>query len=66
MNLRLLIKVLEVSAAKNGKDTPLTIGHLLNICKMVEKEKEKLEFLEYKQHLSLLNRIDPMGQEGLR
>lgn len=33
--LRILISVLEQSVEKNGADTKLTIGRLLNICKMV-------------------------------
>jgi hypothetical protein len=65
MNLQFLIKTLEISVAKNGDKTPLTIGHLLNICKMAEKRKEKLEFLEHEHHFSILKDIDPMGQEGL-
>jgi hypothetical protein len=65
MNLQFLIETLEISVAKNGDKTPLTIGHLLNICKMAEKRKEKLEFLEHEHHFSILKDIDPMGQEGL-
>lgn len=32
---KILIKVLEYSVEKNGADTKLTLGHLLNICKLV-------------------------------
>lgn len=38
-----LIEVLETSAERNGKDKPLTIGHLLNICKMVERNLQREE-----------------------
>ena len=43
-DLEKLIEVLEASAKKNGKDTVLTIGHLLNICKKVIRELEQEEF----------------------
>lgn len=65
MNLQFLIETLEISVAKNGDKTPLTIGHLLNICKMTEKRKEKFEFLERERHFSILKDIDQIGQEGL-
>jgi hypothetical protein len=65
MNLFFLIKTLEDSVAKNGGDKPVTLSHLLNICKMAEKREEKLECLKREQHFSLLEEIDPMGQEGL-
>ena len=42
--LERLIEILEVSAKKNGKDTVLTIGHLLNICKKASRELEQEEF----------------------
>jgi len=37
MELEELITILEKSVEKNGKDKVLTIGHLLNIVKMVER-----------------------------
>jgi hypothetical protein len=39
-----LIEVLEASVKKNGKDTTLTVGHLLNICEMVRGEVEREDF----------------------
>jgi hypothetical protein len=41
-----LIQVLQVSADKNGKDVPLTIGHLLNICKKVIRDLENQELAD--------------------
>ncbi len=35
-----LIEVLEKSVEKNGKDYPLTLGHLLNILKKMEREQD--------------------------
>jgi hypothetical protein len=53
-----LIKILESAAAKHGHLTPLTIGHLLNICKMAEnlkqKTKDKQAILEEKRHNQIL------------
>lgn len=42
-----LLSVLEVSVRKHGAGEPLTIGHLVNILKMVEaKEIKRLEQAE--------------------
>jgi hypothetical protein len=40
MELWELIEVLEKSVEKNGKDYPLTLGHLLNILKKMEREQD--------------------------
>ena len=62
-----LIQILEVAASKYGSLEPLTIGHLLNICKMAERMKDKnLERqadLEDKQHWEIMNEINPFGQD---
>jgi hypothetical protein len=42
--LEKLIQVLEASAKKNGKDSTLTIGHLLNIFKMAHHQLEQEDF----------------------
>ena len=36
-----LLSVLEISAKKHGADHPVTIGHLVNILKMVEAKEIK-------------------------
>jgi hypothetical protein len=41
MELGKLIEVLEASIKKNGKDTVLTLGHLLNICKKIHRELDQ-------------------------
>ena len=41
-----LIKILETSVVKNGAAHQLTVGHLLNIVKMVERFKNKEEEFE--------------------
>lgn len=63
-----LIQILEISQSRNGADFPLTINHLLNICKKAKKLKEKnLEReadLETKQHWEIMNAISPLiGQD---
>ena len=57
-----LIKILEASVNKNGKDTPLTLGHLLNICKLVKSQNEKDEIKEDEVHRhALASCTDPYG-----
>jgi hypothetical protein len=52
-----IIAILEKSASKHGADTPLTIGHLLNILKMADREREK--------HTAILDELDnEMEQEA--
>ena len=40
MDIEKLIWYLEVSAERNGKDKVLTIGHLLNLFKLMKKNDE--------------------------
>lgn len=65
--MKQLIKILESAVKKHGAETPLTIGHLLNICKMAEnlkqKTKEKQAILEEKQHNQILADISWGGQD---
>ena len=39
----IFIKILETSAKRNGKDKSLTVGHLLNIARMAQKEHQRIE-----------------------
>lgn len=57
-----LITVLTISVDKHGADTPLTLGHLLNLCKMVEKIERKQDEQEIYEHHKLLNESNPLGQ----
>lgn len=46
--MEILINVLELSVSKHGAETPLTLGHLLNIMKMAQRfeaDKEELDHL---------------------
>jgi hypothetical protein len=52
-----LITILEVSVERNGKDTILTLGHLLNICKKAEHRKRMREEQEDTLHKTLVNDI---------
>jgi hypothetical protein len=61
-----LTKLLKISCQKHGKDYPLTIGHLLNISRMLDKKHAQRTKFEEKQHAVLLNELDPLGQEGMR
>lgn len=36
-----LIEILEISVERNGRDKLLTLGHLLNILKMVQRREEE-------------------------
>ena len=45
MNTSLLINILTKSVEKNGSDYVLTLGHLLNIIKLIDKI-EKKNYLE--------------------
>lgn len=42
--LQKLIEVLESSIWPNGKDTVLTVGRLISICKKVQRELEEEDF----------------------
>ena len=61
-----LTKLLEISCQKHGKDYPLTLGHLLNISRMIDKKHVQRTKFEDKQHEELLNELDHLGQEGIR
>ena len=63
--LRILRTVLAMSVQKHGGDKVLTLGHLLNICKLAEKFEVKLQERDEQEHQELLNDLDPLGQEGL-
>lgn len=43
MNYDELIKILEVSIARNGKDHILTLGHLLNIIRLAQQKHQDEE-----------------------
>lgn len=60
--LRILITVLKLSVEKHGVETPLTIGHLLNICKMAQRYADQIDVLEDLEHGELLNEITFCGQ----
>lgn len=60
--LRILICVIAASVKKHGETKTLTIGHLLNICKMAQKYEEEIEEREEKEHQQILVDIDPFGQ----
>lgn len=51
-----------VSVTKHGADTPLTLGHLYNICKLARKFEEKIEVQVEKEDSALLNEIFNNGQ----
>lgn len=41
MNYDELIKILEMSIARNGKDHILTLGHLLNIIRLAQQKHQE-------------------------
>ncbi len=57
IKLDYLIEVLEASAKCNGPNTPVTLGHLLNILKMVERraEQQNKEEIEYDYRYEINN-----------
>jgi len=57
-----LISILETSVKINGADTPLTIGHLLNIVKMIEKKQIKRYEQEEKDYKECMKFA--MGEHG--
>lgn len=61
-----LIRILEAAKQKHGGDHPLTIGHLLNICKMAKDlrthEQEVAAIREEKQHNRIMREISWGGQ----
>ncbi len=62
-----LIRILEAAKQKHGGDHPLTIGHLLNICKQAEKLKQTRAELEAesesRQHWEIMEAINNHGQD---
>lgn len=50
MKVEDLISILETSVKKHGGDTQLTLGHLLNIVKMIERKEGYREWIEEKNH----------------
>ena len=50
-----LIEILEKSAEKNGKDHVLTVGHLLNILRLSQRQAE----LESERQDMLASGFDP-------
>lgn len=58
-----LLSVLEVSVRKHGAGEPLTIGHLLNILKMVEaKEIKRYEQAELNHQECMEISFGELGQ----
>lgn len=61
-----LIRILEAAKHKHGGEHPLTIGHLLNICKMAKDlkthEQEVAAIKENKQHWQIMEEVSPFGQ----
>lgn len=60
--LRILTITISQSVEKHGPDAPLTLGHLLNICKLARKYETQIEGQEEREHWKLINEIDPFGQ----
>jgi hypothetical protein len=60
--LEILTTVLEESVRRHGVNTPVTLGHLLNICKLATKFETVVDEHYEKQHLELMKEIDPFGQ----
>ena len=63
MNTCTLIKILETSVKRHGEKTPVTLGHLLNIVKMVDRAGMKMSEHEEAEHQQLLHDIDPLKQD---
>ena len=40
----ILIQIMEISVQRNGADKPMTLGHFLNILKMVNRRQEAADF----------------------
>lgn len=61
-----LIQILEAAQLKHGTNTPLTIGHMLNICKMAKRAKTKQEeneaIREANVHWEIVEDISFCGQ----
>lgn len=61
--LKILTTIISISARKHGADKLLTLGHLLNICKMAQAFEQKIVEREEKEHAELLNEIGNNGQD---
>lgn len=61
--LRVLTTVLQISVNKHGENTPLTLGHLLNICRLAQKFEAKIVASEEEEHRMLMEQINPFGQD---
>lgn len=60
--LRILTTILQISVNKHGPDVPVTLGHLLNICRLAQKYETKVSAHEEAEYVRLRNEIDPLGQ----
>lgn len=66
MKIGHLIATLETSVKHNGPDFPLTLGHLLNIVKLMQRQENKQKKREAKQEEELRKQLeeilhDPYG-----
>lgn len=61
--LRILTCVLKMAVQKHGSKHPLTLGHLLNICKMVRRFQNEVESKEEAEHWELMDKIYTNGQD---
>lgn len=61
--LRILTCVLAAAVKKHGAEKQLTLGHLLNICKMAKRFEGKIEEREEKENAELLDEICNLGQD---
>jgi len=60
--LKILIAVLSVSVEKHGANKLISLGHLLNICKLCKRFEAKIEEREDQEHRELINEISDGGQ----
>lgn len=65
MNLETLIRTVATSIKRNGADKPLTLGHLHNLLKMVQRLEERRSAQAERDHHVMLQEFDPLGQEGM-
>jgi hypothetical protein len=56
-----LIHVLELSVNKHGKDTPITLGHLLNIVKLAQKYEERADLESIRAGEAVLDDVYSYG-----
>jgi hypothetical protein len=60
--LRILTCVLSMAVKKHGAEAPLTLGHLLNICKMAKRYEDEITMRGEKEHEKIMQEINPLGQ----